>query len=158
MNFISFSFVTGMKYVSIVATNGLVLAVQWNDLLSLSFIEFSVGHTSWYRNFMSHRIYTGTFTFSQCRLTTYRQFVHWANRGQKIGGVRVVLPSCTVQMIHKAFIGESPGDYIGFREVIEIDELLEENQSRSMSGFAIMHCTDDSQGFPLRNPGRWHRI
>ena len=50
-----------------------------------------------------------------------------ANRGQKICGVRVVSPSCIIQMIHKAFPKETPGDDIGFREVIEVDELLEDD-------------------------------
>ena len=85
---------------------------------------------------MSHGIHT--FCFRQYRLTAYRQFVHWANRGQKMGrGVRVVLPSCIVQMIRKAFPEENPGDYKGFKEVIEVDELLEEDYWGQHQGYTL---------------------
>ena len=42
-------------------------------------------------------------------------------------GVRVVLPSCLVTLVRKHFPEESAHDYTGFREVLEVMDLLEED-------------------------------
>ena len=69
-------------------------------------------------------MYCNLFCFSQNCLLAYRQFVHWANQGRWMGlGVGVVLPACIVQLIRKKITGET-GQYTGFREVTEVDELL----------------------------------
>ena len=70
-------------------------------------------------------MYCNLSCFRQNCLVAYRQFVHWANQGRCMGpGVRVVLPACIVQLTRKHFPEES-GQYTGFRDVTEVDELLE---------------------------------
>ena len=70
-------------------------------------------------------MYCNLFCFRQNRLVAYRQFVHWANQGRRMGPrVRVVLPACIVQLIRKHFPEES-GQYTGLKEVTEVDDFLE---------------------------------
>ena len=48
------------------------------------------------------------------RLAAYRQFTHWAH--EMLGrGVRIVIPSCVVSAVRRAFPEES-GHYVGFRD------------------------------------------
>ena len=57
------------------------------------------------------------------RLTAYRQFTYWAH--QRLGrGVRIVVPSCIVSAVRRAFPEES-GHYVGFREANDAETLVE---------------------------------
>jgi rRNA-processing protein FCF1 len=52
----------------------------------------------------------------------YRQFISWVRRGQPLGKkFRVVIPSCVVTKIRKAFPSEND-IYEGFHEASDSDE------------------------------------
>ena len=59
------------------------------------------------------------FNCRQSRLVAYRQFICWMLRGEKLGkGRRVVIPSCVVKTIRKAF-PDPNHDYTGFKLALD---------------------------------------